>query len=207
MIKSSHNPLVVGFFNWYIEKILRDDFYKINFDENFQFDPNKSILFIGNHFSWWDGFFVLHLCIHLFKKKFNVMMLEEELKKRIIFSYAGVYSVKRKSDTVNESLDYTCQLLSKPDNVVLMFPQGKIESMHKDKITFEKGLVYILENSKNFQLVYSAVFTDYFSRRKPVANIYLKNVEMDFDLSLQRLEEEYQLHYNKAKSIQNSLSK
>lgn len=81
MIKASHNPIVVSFFDWYLQKILKKDFHQIRYDKNFEFDKNKSILFIGNHFSWWDGFFTYYLKMHLFKKDFNVMMLEEELKK------------------------------------------------------------------------------------------------------------------------------
>jgi 1-acyl-sn-glycerol-3-phosphate acyltransferase len=207
MIKCSHNPFVVSFFDWYLLKILKSDFHKIKYDENFSFDKNKSILFIGNHFSWWDGFFTYYLKIKLFKKDFNVMMLEEELKKRILFSYAGVYSIKKKSDTVNESLDYTCELLENPKNLVLMFPQGKIESMHIDKINFEKGLAYILNNAKNFQLIYSSVFIDYFSQRKPVAQIYLKKIDVEKNYSIEELELLYNEHYNDSKSKQNLLYK
>lgn len=206
MIKCSHNPIAVGFFDWYLQKILKSDFHKIRYDQDFPFDPNKSVLFIGNHFSWWDGFFTYYLKIKLFKKDFNVMMLEDELRKRILFSYAGVYSIKRKSDTVQESLDYTCELLENPKNLVLMFPQGKIESFHLEKVKFEKGLTYVLENAKNFQLVYSCVLTDYFSRRKPVANIYLKQVPLDKTYTIEELEELYNQHYIESKTKQKNLT-
>ncbi len=206
MIKCSHNPLVVRFFDWYLLKILESDFHKIRYNQNFEFDTNKSILFIGNHFSWWDGFFTYYLKIKLFKKDFNVMMLEEELKKRILFSYAGVYSIKKKSDSVKETLDYTCELLNNPKNLVLMFPQGKIESIHTESLKFEKGLTYILENAKNFQLVYSSVLIDYFSRRKPVADIYLKQIPLDKDYSIEELEDLYNQHYIDSKNNQISKS-
>lgn len=207
MIKNSHNPIVVGFFDWYLMKILKSDFHQIRYDEDFIFDKNKSILFIGNHFSWWDGFFTYYLKIKHFKKDFNVMMLEEELKKRILFSYAGVYSIKRKSDTVQESLDYTCELLSNPKNLVLIFPQGKIETMNIDYIKFEKGITYILENAKNFQLVYSCVLIDYFSRRKPIAQIYLKQIPIDKKYTLEELEEMYNKFFQDSKSKQKLLYK
>jgi len=133
-------------------------------------------------------------------------MLEEELKKRILFSYAGVYSIKKKSDSVKETLDYTCELLNNPKNLVLMFPQGKIESIHTESLKFEKGLTYILENAKNFQLVYSSVLIDYFSRRKPVADIYLKQIPLDKDYSIEELEDLYNQHYIDSKNNQISKS-
>ncbi len=207
MIKNKHNFFVVQFFNWYIEKILKSDFHRINYNHDFAFDNDKSVLFICNHFSWWDGFFTLHLCIHFFKKKFNVMMLEEELQKRILFSYAGVYSIKRKSETVNESLDYTCEILSKPDNVVLIFPQGKIESMHLDNFKFEKGIKYVIDHADNFQLIYAGVFVDYFSRRKPIANIYMKKIDLKENTSIEELEKEYNISYKNWKKEQELLTR
>lgn len=207
MIKSKHNKLVVGFFDWYIQHILKKDFHEIRYDKDFNFDKNKSVLIIGNHFSWWDGFFTYYLKLNLFQKDFNVMMLEEELQKRILFSYAGVYSVKRKSDTVMESLDYTCELLNNSKNLVLIFPQGKIESMHSEKIQFEKGLTYILNNAKNFQLIFSCVLTDYFSRRKPIAQIYLKQIDLNKNYTINELENIYNLHYIDSKNQQKNLYK
>src|SRR4029078_9939760 len=99
--------------------------------------PN-AILILSNHFSWWDAFFMVYLNIRLFKKRYHVMMLEEQLKKFRFFSHGGVYSVKKKSRDMIESLDFTCHLLENKKNLVQLFPQGDIQSQHVKYITFQK---------------------------------------------------------------------
>lgn len=206
MIKNKHNFFITKFFDFYTKKIIKSDFNKIVFDKNFKFDSNKSILLIGNHYSWWDGFWVYYLCLTLFNKKFNVMMLEEQLKKYYIFSYAGAFSIKKKSEESNESLDYAIELLKDPQNVVLMFPQGKIQSQYVEQLHFRKGLHYITNNATNdFNLVYYTALIDYFSQRKPSAYIYLKNILNYKKLSLLELEKEYNMHYGYSKEQQKNL--
>ena len=78
---------------------------------------NKAILLIPNHFSWWDGFFYYFINLKFFRKRFHVMMLEKELSKRPIFKYIGAFSVEQKSETVQETLSYTSDLLKNPNNI------------------------------------------------------------------------------------------
>ena len=70
MIKADHRTIAVKFFDWYISKIIKKDFHNIEYDKGFNFDKNKAILLIPNHFSWWDGFFAYFLNLCFFKKKF-----------------------------------------------------------------------------------------------------------------------------------------
>lgn len=205
IIKANHKIFFVKFFNWYISHIIKKDFKNIEFDKNFEFDENKSILFISNHFSWWDGFFAYFLNLILFKKKFHVMMLKEELKKRIIFSYIGAFSIERKSEEVEESLKYTCQLLKDPKNFVLIFPQGRLESNHKINISFRKGLEYIVKESKNnqtFQIIYSTILIDYFENRKPTAYISMTKKNTTTKSDIYELEKSYNEHYLESKKKQ-----
>ena len=175
MIKNSHNPLVVGFFDWYLMKILKSDFHQIRYDHNFEFDQNKSVLFIGNHFSWWDGFFTYYLKIKHFKKDFNVMMLEEELAKRMFLTRCGVFSVRKNSRDLLESLNYASELLQDPLNVVTIYPSGEIISHHQQNFSFKQGFARIAcRHDNNSHIVFAVVLVDHFSLARPEIRIYLK---------------------------------
>ena len=73
------------------------------------------------------------------------MMLEEQLRRHWYFNYTGGYSVKKHSRSALESIDYTAELLTDPGNVVLLFPQGEINSLYKDTFVFEKGIERMLK--------------------------------------------------------------
>ncbi len=82
MIPARHNTLYRKFFEWYISFMLWRNFDKVSISSDVK-PKNTSMLVIGNHFSWWDGLFVGHANRKLFKKKFHVMMLEEQLRPRM----------------------------------------------------------------------------------------------------------------------------
>ena len=123
------------------------------------------------------------------------MMLEEQLKKHWYFRYTGGYSVQKKSRSIIESLDYTSRLLNNPDNMVLIFPQGSIKSMHEQKIVFEKGIQRIVEKvAKEVQIIFVANMIDYFSNPKPGLYIHIKSYSGNvYDKNT--LESEYNLFY------------
>jgi hypothetical protein len=105
---------------------------------------------------------------------------------------------------VVETMNYTASLLQNKNNIVLMFPQGKIFSMHKRDFVFEKGIEKILSktNSK-VQVVLLANIVDYFADAKP-------NVTMNIDdykgiYSIAELEKNYNLFYKSC--IENQIQK
>lgn len=103
------------------------------------------------------------------------MMLEEQLRKHWYFNYTGGFSIKRSARSAIKTIQYSAELLSHPDNLVLMFPQGKVESIHKHAFTFEKGVEKILErtNRADVQIVFLVNSIDYFINRKPVLHHYI----------------------------------
>ena len=101
------------------------------------------------------------------------MMLEDQLKKLTHPNLVWGYSVQKGSRSAIESINYTVELLRDPANVVLLFPQGKIESVYTYPIKFEGGVKHILKKSGEVQILFMANLTDYFSDRKPGLFIYL----------------------------------
>lgn len=117
-------------------------------------------------------------------------MLEEQLKKHWYFNYTGGYSVKKTAKSMLETIQYSAELLSQPDNLVLIFPQGKVESIHKHTFKFEKGAEKIIERTgrSNVQIVFLANSVDYFINKKPILYHYIseyKGLSTDY-LSLEK---------------------
>lgn len=103
------------------------------------------------------------------------MMLEEQLRKYWFFNYSGGFSVRKKSRTVLESLSYASEILDDKNNMLLLFPQGEIQSLYRRSFVFEKGMERILTGKTGqVQVVFMAALTDYFSSPKPGAWFYLE---------------------------------
>lgn len=203
MIKAKHNWFIKSFLDWYIPNLVTKNFGNIKCFGEWK-DNGKASMVIGNHVSWWDGFWVFYLNSVFLKKKFHLMMLEEQLKIRKMFSKAGAYSINPGSKTVIESLNYTNELLNINENLVLIYPQGEISSIMKNTVDFQKGVERIIRKSKDLQLLFYVAFVDYLSSKKPTLYFYVTEIEFK-KYSLKELQEEYQEFYNKSLIKQASL--
>ena len=158
---------------------MKRSFQSICFDGEFT-DQNKPVLLICNHMSWWDGIWALHFNQTVLHRKYHFMMQKEQLQKNWFFKYTGGFSVAPKSRSVIETIDYTAELLQNPKNLVLMFPQGEIESMHRHDFSFEKGIGKILQKLNGpVQIILLANIIDYFSDPKPNLNICFEEYSGD----------------------------
>jgi hypothetical protein len=166
-------------------------------------DNGKPVLLISNHFSWWDGFIQAVLNRRFFGRKMYFMMLEEELRKRLFLRKAGAFSVARGTRGIVDSLQFSVDLLGKSENLLLLFPQGKIQSMHIRQIRLEKGLDFILKRmGENGQVVFNVNLVDYFSFKKPVLNIYFENYTSPGGYVFETLADDFQLFYEKCRAKQ-----
>jgi len=184
ILKAKHNFLIYPFFQFYAVKIIKRNFANIQIIGNFN-EKNLPILLISNHVSWWDGFLAMYLNLKKLKRKFHFMMLEEQLQKFWFFNYTGGFSVSKNSKSIIETLNYTSQLLENNENMVLIFPQGKIQSINNQEIKFEKGIDRILKKTnKKVQLIFMVNLVDYFSNKKTSINMYIKEFEFEnFDFN------------------------
>jgi len=191
MIQAKHTRFHSWFFKWYSHLMIKRHFREMSIHGKVE-GNGKAVMVIGNHFSWWDGFVMLEINRQLWKKKFHVMMLEEQLQNRMFLNKIGAFSIKKGHRSVVASLNYTSKLLEDPQNLVLMFPQGQIQSHHKCSFTFEKGLETILNKSESKpQVIFSAVLADYFSEKKPRLDVYLESVPIDGKTTTHELESKY----------------
>jgi 1-acyl-sn-glycerol-3-phosphate acyltransferase len=159
-------------------------------------DKGLPVLLICNHVSWWDGIWSFYINKKLFKRKFHFMMLEEQLRKNWFLNYTGGFSVSRNSRQVIESIRYAAELLRDSQNLVLFYPQGEIESIHRQDFVFQKGIERMLQLvQQDIQVVFLVCLVDYFSNVKPSVNAYLYDYEGKF--SYNALQDEYNSFYKK----------
>lgn len=174
MIKANRQTLPLWFFTTYfriMQKILfrRVDFRLIN---NI---PEGPVLLLQNHFSWWDGYWSYFIAEKILKRRFHVMMLEEQLKKRMFLTRTGAFSVNPSGKDMLASIRYAAGLLKKPENVLTIYPQGRIQSNYVDHLTFEKGAETLLRLADHsVQLVFAAVHINYGSQARPRVQVFLK---------------------------------
>lgn len=154
------NVIIYKFFSWYIQFIVDKHFAAVNFD-NIEPKKDSSVLVLANHFSWWDGFLIFYINKKVFKKQFHVLVNAENYRKLSFLKYLGAFAAKHSGKDVLETLNYAGNLLDNPDNLVLVFPQGKLHSNHLKNITFEKGVMQMINASqKRINIVFAATFID-----------------------------------------------
>lgn len=193
IIKAKHNLFLDPFFRFYVIWKMKRNFHSVEFSGEFT-DQEKPVLLIGNHVSWWDGIWALNFNQHFLHRKFYFMMLEEQLRKNWFFRFTGGFSIRKHSRSALETLNYAAGLLASPAHVVLMFPSGKIQSMHTGHFVFEKGVEKILRLTKNeVHRIFIVNLVDYLSSPRPVLYTFFK--EFTGDCSTEELEKEYNRFY------------
>ncbi len=195
IIKARHHPILYPFIQLYTVLKIRRHFNSVLISGDFQ-EKNLPLLLLSNHVSWWDGFWVMYLNLKLFHRKFNFMMLEEQLRRYSIFMNTGGYSVNKGTRSIIESINYTVELLSDSNNLVLLFPQGKITSIYDRSFLFERGIERIIKEIKGkTQIIFVANLVDYFSNEKPTLYIYFKEYDLG-DHKIEKIQENYSIFYS-----------
>lgn len=142
MIKSTHGFLSGIIFKLYLKRLLSRHFegvYLVN-------DPpalgaDEGLVLCPNHMSWWDGFFVYWLNHRIYKRRFFIMMLEEQLKKLWFFRQVGAFSITPgKPHSVIDSARYARAVIGDPRNVCVIFPQGQLQPYSVSRIVLQPGL-------------------------------------------------------------------
>ena len=164
-------------------------------------DRKLPVLLISNHISWWDGFWAEYLNLKIIHRKFfYFMMLEEQLKKNRFLNYTGGFSIKKRSKSIIESLTYTAGLLEDNRNIVLVFPQGEIQSLYNTSIHFDKGLEFILKKvTGKIHIIFLVSLVDYFSGQKPGLYMYFREYHEEH-LTSENIEREYGIFYSQCRA-------
>lgn len=194
--------LIYLFFNKYISFLINRNFHSFSFNP-VTLNESKAILLLANHFSWWDGFLMFQLNKVFFKRRFHVMVTDENYRDVSFLKYLGAFPIKRQSRDMLQSLESAGKLLNDRNNLLLIFPQGKLFSNHLEEVEFSKGLSRVIDHSsKNFQYLFAATFVDYFNTRKPLVNCYLQNHDGADLNNLVLIQSAYNVHYKNSRQQQ-----
>jgi 1-acyl-sn-glycerol-3-phosphate acyltransferase len=190
IIKARHHWFYAPFFKWYSRRMPRKDFSHVELHHQVV-DRGLPLLMIGNHVSWWDGFLAQYINLELFHRKIHIMMLEEQLKKRMFLNKTGAYSIRKGDRSALESLRYTAEILSDPRHLAVLFPQGSIHSLTDWPVKFEKGWYRIFKYLEHpIQVIIFITLFDFFSDRKPQLHLYLYDYPYE-GKSLEQMESDF----------------
>ncbi|MBD3748307.1 MAG: 1-acyl-sn-glycerol-3-phosphate acyltransferase [Sphingobacteriales bacterium] len=204
IIKPKKLPRPIFLLIGYLLKLLLRLKFKKVVVEMVELKPNHSYLLALNHFSFWDGVWAYHLIWnHLNQqRRINeayIMVIKKQLQMRPWLRYIGCFSVNRGKASVNESLNYAAEMLSKPGNLLLLFPQGDMESQHIRKILIKEGIANILTQVKgDCQIIWSSNVLEYFESLKPSVYFHLIDAGTNHDFDLESFKEKVNQHHLKA---------
>ena len=165
--------------------------------------PNHSYLLMCNHFGFGDGFLAYYLMFKSIYPHFNdvnIMSLKKQIEKNSWLRYFGSFSVDpRKLSSVKESLAYASEILSTPGKLLLLFPQGNLESQHVRKIEFQYGVNEIVKNVKgDCQLIWSSNIVEFFESVSPSIYFNLLDCGTNHDFDLETLKTKVNQHHQKS---------
>jgi 1-acyl-sn-glycerol-3-phosphate acyltransferase len=129
--------------------------------------PDRPVIFIANHSSWWDGLLFFFLNHTIWKHDIHMMMHEKNLKKYIFFRYLGAFSIdKQNPKEIIRSLQYAENLLTKGKSVVL-FPQG--DEFHQEirPLDFSNGIGFLTEKHPDIPVVPLTFYYSFRHEQKP----------------------------------------
>ncbi len=110
--------------------------------------------------------------------------------------YFGCFSIAPGTATVNESLAYAAELLSKPGHLLLMYPQGNLESLHVRDIVMKDGINHIVPQIKgDCQLLWSSNMVEYFESLKPSVYFHMLDCGTNKDFNFEELGQKINTHH------------
>lgn len=133
-------------------------------------DFTGPVLLVANHFSWWDGLWVM-LHFHPTRWHLAVPMLASELNKRPFLRWWGALPLQAGRALPQQVA--ACQAAcSRSNQLLLLFPQGKIASLHTKPFRFKLGLIGKLM-ANGVQLVFLYQTVEFGNSPRPVVHHFL----------------------------------
>ncbi len=173
-----YSRIVVWLFEIYLNVRFFLSFKTVHYDVSLTrslYEPNLPTVFISNHMSWWDGFFVLLLRKHLGPKKVHhFVALERELQKFPILKKIGAIGIiPNQPDNVSACFLNLKTLFESSSNVSLAyFPQGKIMPIRSRPLQFKQGIERLLSMLPPCQVIPVALNIEPLRSAKPT--VYIK---------------------------------
>lgn len=132
------------------------------------------LLFISNHVSWWDGFFLFELQRRFRPKaQLYTIALETTVKANPILARMGVLPIDPRNPSslkrLLTHLKHLKETLSPQELLVSFFPQGKITPSFKKTLEFQRGVELIAEAMTPVTLVPFGIHIEPMTGKGPTA--------------------------------------
>jgi hypothetical protein len=166
--------------------------------------PGHSYLLMCNHCGFLDGIWAYYLCNKVLWKKngmkrLYIMSLKKQMEINKWLRYCGSFSVDPGKRSVRESFAYAAEVLSEPGNLLLFYPQAKLESCHVRNIHFEDGIKEIIPKIKsNCQLIWSSNLIEYFESTKPSLYFNMLDCETNQEFDFESLKQKVNSHHKQS---------
>lgn len=152
-IPAKESRFVILFFKWYTYWLCKRRFSSVWLDHHASIPDEKSVLFIVNHHSWWDGLIPLLLNEFVFHKRARAIMEDKQMKQFSFFSRIGAMSINRENvRSAVYTLQQAAEWLNKPNTSLYLFPEGKITNPAAP-IKIEGGVLRILKSAPDCIMV------------------------------------------------------
>ncbi len=144
--------LALKLLNAYLAIRYRLSFHEVNIDVSKtegKINLDRAVLFVANHSSWWDGFFVYEVYKKLkLRKKFKIVMLESELKKFPFFRLCGAVGLIPKNSQHNDKIFGELK-----NYCVCFFPQGQLVPQNQRPLIFRSGINDLIRKLQPVQII------------------------------------------------------
>ena len=166
--------------------------------------PGHSYILMCNHFGFLDGLLAFYLCGKVMlkenkMKRVYIMSVKKQMEKNPWLRYCGSFSIDPGKLSMRESLNYAAEILDEPGNLLLFYPQAKLESCHIRYIKFEEGISMIVPKIKgNCQLLWSSNLVEYFESIKPSVYFNMLDCGTNNEFDFEALKEKVNKHHQNA---------
>ena len=172
-----YSPCVMALFEIYLRIRFFFNFQSVVYDLSLtssQLNKNLPTVFIANHISWWDGFFIILLRRRLVGRSLHhSVMLQSELVKFPFLKKIGCLGISPgKKESIISIFFQIKSFFEKSTNVSLAyFPQGEITPLMDRPLRFKKGIERLLETLPECQVIPVALHIEPLRYPKPTAFI------------------------------------
>jgi hypothetical protein len=169
LIPADRNDLWAKLIDPYIFGQIERNFFSVKIRNKYLYylgNPNYAKLLYGLHHCFYDGQTAYYFCRKIFNANFYMMI--EDLHRLPILSKIGGFSVEK--DTPQNSLrsiNYAANLLKNKDNVLWIFPQGRVFPPDSKPLEFKNGLAYLAHKAKKVNVIPVAVKYTFIRKHKP----------------------------------------
>ncbi|NIK76021.1 1-acyl-sn-glycerol-3-phosphate acyltransferase [Paenibacillus castaneae] len=172
MIEASKSRWFDRLFLKYNESyLLRKHFHNVGLHGELDPYPDRSVLYIMNHSSWWDGLILYQAFRTRSEGDHYVMMDEEQMQHFRFFRKLGVFSIQKKSpQSMISSLRYTVSLLNAGKRVWI-FPQGDIQHLEQRPLQLKDGAAHVLKQCPQTVVVPITAYYSLFHHQKAEATL------------------------------------